>query len=57
MKLINERTVLKLGKYSIWQDKHNHAGMVWIEQKGGEGGEFSIEALEKAIDKFYEENF
>ena len=32
-------------------------GNIWIERESGEGAEFPIDAVEKALTKFYNDNF
>ena len=46
-----------IGDYEISSMISAKEGRVWIEHKSGEGGEFSLEAFEKVIEKFYNDNF
>ena len=49
---------ITIGKYTISKVKFSDGTYrIMIFAKGGEGGEFCMEDLEKVIDKFYDENF
>lgn len=45
---------VKIGKYTLCRQDENS---VWIRREDGEGGQFSDDSLENAIDAFYGEFF
>ena len=45
---------IQIGKFNITYSTENS---LWIEKEDGEGGEFSIEKLERVIENFYNEEF
>lgn len=49
-------SVLCIGDFSL-SPMPNKPNKIWINRKDGEGGEFDAAELEKAIEKFYKENF
>ena len=46
----------RIGRYTL-RDGYSGADKVWIGSPGGEGGDFSAEALEALIAKHYADNF
>jgi hypothetical protein len=46
--------MITIGHYTIMIREN---GKVWIQHDDGEAGEFSLEELEKVIEKFFVENF
>ena len=46
---------IKIGKYTI--SKGTQPGKIWIEQEGGEGGDFDEKLLAIWLEMFYEKNF
>lgn len=47
---------MRIGSY-ILRDGYGGCDKVWIEGPRGDGGDFSAEALEELIAKFYEASF
>ena len=45
----------KIGKYTI--SRGTKPGRIWIEQEGGEGGDFSEKLLAIWLEIFYDKNF
>ena len=47
---------IKIGKYTL-RYMPMYSDDIWIELPDGEGGQFDLKNFEKAIDKFYKDNF
>jgi hypothetical protein len=45
---------MEIGEWGLWYDSE---GELWIENKDGEGGQFSEEKFAETIKKFFEENY
>lgn len=48
---------VQVGKFSICEQTDPPSDTIWIEEDGGEGGEFQKAAFEKTLSDFYNTNF
>jgi len=53
------RATIEIGKYTLteYEDDEVLQNTIWIRHEDGEGGTFSKDGLEKAIEQFFKENF
>ena len=47
---------IEIGKIAIWKSRRDPK-KVWMENEEGEGGEFSVELLEKTLGEFFNKYF
>ena len=51
------RPGFRIGRFTLYDSYSGEPGLLAIATGGGEEGDFTAEALEAVIAKFYEENF